>query len=86
MVDLMLKDLNLAMDAASKVGLDIEMGALARRLYMEHQAAGHGRCATPQTIHARATHPRSDITRPVSSGGLRACLQPRLLMHHGKVH
>jgi 3-hydroxyisobutyrate dehydrogenase len=43
MVDLMLKDLNLAMDAAGKAGVPVEMGALAQRLYTEHQAKGHGK-------------------------------------------
>jgi 3-hydroxyisobutyrate dehydrogenase len=42
MVDLMLKDLGLALDIATGSGCDNPMGALARELYGEHQAAGNG--------------------------------------------
>lgn len=40
--DLMVKDLGLAMEAASDVGFKSHMGALACQLYQEHQAAGNG--------------------------------------------
>jgi 3-hydroxyisobutyrate dehydrogenase len=42
MVDLMVKDLGLAMDIASQVDFESHMGELARRLYTEHQASGFG--------------------------------------------
>jgi len=42
MVDLMAKDLGLAMDVASSAGVDNPMGKLAAELYAAHQAAGNG--------------------------------------------
>jgi len=42
MVDLMVKDLGLAMDIAGQAGVDNPMGQLARALYEEHQAGGNG--------------------------------------------
>lgn len=42
MVDLMAKDLGLAMDVAEKAGVDNAMGKLAHELYAEHQASGNG--------------------------------------------
>ncbi len=42
MVDLMVKDLNLAMEIAEGAGVDNQMGQLARALYAEHQGAGNG--------------------------------------------
>jgi 3-hydroxyisobutyrate dehydrogenase len=43
MVDLMVKDLGLAMAMAAAVGFDNPMGQLARDLYQEHQKDGNGR-------------------------------------------
>lgn len=43
MVDLMLKDLGLAMEIADGCGFDNAMGQLARDLYAEHQKDGNGR-------------------------------------------
>jgi 3-hydroxyisobutyrate dehydrogenase len=42
MVDLMVKDLGLAMDVAETAGVDARMGRLARELYEEHKADGNG--------------------------------------------
>jgi 3-hydroxyisobutyrate dehydrogenase len=42
MVDLMVKDLGLAMEIAAQSGVDNAMGQLARELYTEHQQAGSG--------------------------------------------
>lgn len=42
MVDLMLKDLGLAMDAAKGVGVELSMGAKAQQLYAAHRDAGNG--------------------------------------------
>ncbi|WP_116368088.1 3-hydroxyisobutyrate dehydrogenase [Parahaliea mediterranea] len=42
MVDLMVKDLGLALDIAGQCDFDNPMGQLARTLYSEHQAAGNG--------------------------------------------
>ena len=42
MVDLMIKDLGLAMHVAEQGGVDNRMGALARELYSAHQAGGNG--------------------------------------------
>ena len=42
MVDLMVKDLGLAMEIAEQAGVDNAMGQLARRLYGDHQEAGNG--------------------------------------------
>jgi len=42
MVDLMVKDLRLAMEVAGAGGVDARMGALAAELYASHQAAGSG--------------------------------------------
>ncbi|MEQ8265119.1 3-hydroxyisobutyrate dehydrogenase [Pseudohaliea sp.] len=42
MVDLMVKDLGLAMDIAGQAGVDNQMGQLARQLYEAHQAGGNG--------------------------------------------
>ena len=42
MVDLMVKDLGLAMAIAEHAGVDNAMGQLAQKLYAEHQAAGNG--------------------------------------------
>lgn len=42
MVDLMVKDLGLAMDIAEEGGVANRMGQLARMLYGEHQADGNG--------------------------------------------
>jgi 3-hydroxyisobutyrate dehydrogenase len=42
MVDLMVKDLGLAMDIAGQAGVDNQMGQLARKLYEAHQAGGNG--------------------------------------------
>jgi len=42
MVDLMAKDLGLAMDVAGSVGVDNRMGQLARDLFERHQAEGNG--------------------------------------------
>jgi len=43
MVDLMLKDLGLAMEIAEQSDVDNPMGRLARELYSQHQEAGNGR-------------------------------------------
>jgi len=43
MVDLMVKDLGLAMEIAEHSDIDNSMGALARELYLQHQAAGNGK-------------------------------------------
>ncbi len=42
MVDLMVKDLGLAMEIAERAGVDNPMGQLARKLYQAHQAEGNG--------------------------------------------
>jgi len=42
MVDLMVKDLGLAMEIAEQSGVDNAMGKLARKLYEAHQQGGHG--------------------------------------------
>ena len=42
MVDLMLKDLGLALEIAEQSDFDNPMGRLARELYSQHQAAGNG--------------------------------------------
>jgi 3-hydroxyisobutyrate dehydrogenase len=42
MVDLMVKDLGLAMEIASQVGVDNQLGQLARAIYEAHQAGGNG--------------------------------------------
>jgi 3-hydroxyisobutyrate dehydrogenase len=42
MVDLMAKDLGLAMEVADAAGVDNRMGALARELFEAHRAAGNG--------------------------------------------
>ena len=42
MVDLMVKDLGLAMEIAEQSGFDNPMGKLARELYVQHQGAGNG--------------------------------------------
>lgn len=42
MVDLMVKDLGLAMEVAEGSGVDNAMGQLARRLYEGHQGGGNG--------------------------------------------
>ncbi|NND67522.1 MAG: 3-hydroxyisobutyrate dehydrogenase [Halioglobus sp.] len=42
MVDLMVKDLGLAMEIAEQSGVDNLMGQLARELYSAHQEAGNG--------------------------------------------
>ena len=42
MVDLMVKDLGLAMEIAQACGFDNPMGQLARELYSQHQQAGNG--------------------------------------------
>ncbi len=42
MVDLMVKDLGLALEIAEHVGVDNEMGQLARAIYARHQGEGHG--------------------------------------------
>ncbi|GAB5453742.1 MAG: 3-hydroxyisobutyrate dehydrogenase [Halioglobus sp.] len=42
MVDLMVKDLGLAMEIAEHSGVDNAMGKLARELYTQHQEAGNG--------------------------------------------
>jgi 3-hydroxyisobutyrate dehydrogenase len=42
MVDLMAKDLGLAMDVASSVGVDNAMGKLAQQLFERHQEQGNG--------------------------------------------
>jgi 3-hydroxyisobutyrate dehydrogenase len=41
--DLMIKDLGLAMDAASGVQAATPLGALARQLYQMHSQLGHGK-------------------------------------------
>lgn len=43
LVDLMIKDLGLAMESALAVGASTPMGALARNLYVNHSKEGHGR-------------------------------------------
>ncbi|MDX3773606.1 3-hydroxyisobutyrate dehydrogenase [Chromatiaceae bacterium AAb-1] len=43
MVDLMAKDLGLAMEAALQSGSSTPLGALARSLYVAHQRAGNGK-------------------------------------------
>lgn len=43
LVDLMIKDLGLAMDAAREKGSSTPMGALARNLYVLHRENGYGR-------------------------------------------
>ena len=42
MVDLMVKDLGLAMEIAQQCDVDNAMGQLARELYSQHQQAGNG--------------------------------------------
>lgn len=42
MVDLMVKDLGLAMEIAEQSGIDNHMGQLAKKLYGAHQEAGNG--------------------------------------------
>lgn len=42
MVDLMVKDLGLALEVADGSGVDNQMGRLAKALYDEHQAQGNG--------------------------------------------
>ena len=42
MVDLMCKDLSLAMEVTKKAGVDNKMGSLAAELYAKHQADGSG--------------------------------------------
>ena len=42
MVDLMVKDLGLAMEIAEQSQVDNRMGQLARELYVQHQASGNG--------------------------------------------
>ncbi len=42
MVDLMVKDLGLAMDIADQSDVDNRMGKLAQALYQEHQSGGNG--------------------------------------------
>ena len=42
MVDLMVKDLGLAMEIAGQSGVDNPMGQLAKALYSQHQEAGNG--------------------------------------------
>jgi len=42
MVDLMVKDLGLAMEIAEQSGVDNAMGQLARKLYEAHQQSGNG--------------------------------------------
>ena len=42
MVDLMLKDLGLALEIAQQSDFDNPMGQLARELYQQHQGAGNG--------------------------------------------
>lgn len=41
--DLMLKDIGLATDAAAASGVQTPLGMIARRIYGEHQARGHGK-------------------------------------------
>ena len=41
-VDLMLKDLGLAMDSSLKKGVATPLGSMARNLYSVHSQAGHG--------------------------------------------
>lgn len=43
MVDLMIKDLGLALESATQSGSSTPMGALARNLYVTHQRAGNGK-------------------------------------------
>lgn len=43
MVDLMAKDLGLALEAATQSQSSTPMGALARNLYVTHQRSGHGK-------------------------------------------
>ncbi|MCH8537461.1 MAG: 3-hydroxyisobutyrate dehydrogenase [Alkalimonas sp.] len=43
MVDLMAKDLGLALEAATQSQSSTPMGALARNLYVAHQRSGHGK-------------------------------------------
>ncbi len=43
MVDLMVKDLGLALESATQSGSSTPMGALARNLYVTHQRAGNGK-------------------------------------------
>ncbi len=43
LVDLMIKDLGLAMESALTEGASVPMGSLARNLYVTHRARGHGR-------------------------------------------
>lgn len=43
MVDLMIKDLGLALESATQSGSSTPMGALARNLYVAHQRAGNGK-------------------------------------------
>jgi 3-hydroxyisobutyrate dehydrogenase len=42
MVDLMAKDLGLALDVAVAAGVDNRMGQLAQSLFAAHQASGNG--------------------------------------------
>ena len=43
MVDLMIKDLGLALEAALDTGSATPMGTLARNLYINHRKLGNGR-------------------------------------------
>ncbi|HAW92687.1 TPA: 3-hydroxyisobutyrate dehydrogenase, partial [Candidatus Azambacteria bacterium] len=43
MVDLMAKDLGLALEAAKQSNSDTPLGELAHRLYVKHQQAGNGK-------------------------------------------
>ncbi|MBV1877276.1 MAG: 3-hydroxyisobutyrate dehydrogenase [Pseudomonadales bacterium] len=43
LVDLMIKDLGLAMEAALQQGASVPLGSLARNLYINHGKAGYGR-------------------------------------------
>jgi len=46
MVDLILKDLRIVQDAATRVGLPVEGSALAQKLFAENQSKGEGRLGT----------------------------------------
>jgi 3-hydroxyisobutyrate dehydrogenase len=58
---LMLKDLKLAMEAASLAGADVPMGARAAELYAQFDAAGNGGLDFSAIIQTLKDYPRSSV-------------------------
>lgn len=56
--DLMLKDLGLAIQAATEVAAIIPLGSAARNLFAMHSAAGQGRFDCSSVFQSLAAHPR----------------------------